>query len=152
MFKITDRPLEQIDLREGLSSDHAGALSSFEGRVRKQNEGKIVSFLEYEAHEALCQTEAENIFRETYEQFDIISANCFHRVGRLNIGDMAIWVGVIAEHRDESFKACRYIIDQAKRRLPIWKKEHYENGDSGWLACEPFAAKSASRLSIEEYS
>ncbi|HQP11069.1 MAG TPA: molybdenum cofactor biosynthesis protein MoaE, partial [Candidatus Omnitrophota bacterium] len=79
MFKISDKPLEQMDLREGLCSDRAGALNCFEGRVRKENGGKAVSFLEYEAHEALCRTEAENIFREAYQQFDIISANCFHR-------------------------------------------------------------------------
>jgi len=142
MFKISHIPLEKLDLRKGLASDHAGAFSCFEGLVRRNNEGKIVSALEYEAHEVLCQTEAENIFREVYEQFDVISAQCFHRVGRLNVGDMAVWVGVIAGHRDDSFKACRYIIDQVKRRLPIWKKEYYEDGHSGWLACEPMSAQS----------
>jgi molybdopterin synthase catalytic subunit len=148
MFTITDQPLEQLDLRAGLVSERAGAFSSFEGRVRKHNEAKTVEFLEYEAHEALCRNEAENIFKEVYRRFDIVAANCFHRVGRVNIGAMAIWVGVIAEHRDESFQACRYIVDQMKRRLPIWKKEHYENGDSGWLASEPLAEGSAYRTSL----
>jgi molybdopterin synthase catalytic subunit len=143
MFKIVSTPLEHMNLREGLASDSAGAFVCFEGRVRQENDGKVVSFLEYEAHEALCLTEAENIFREVYERFDVISANCFHRVGRLNIGELAVWIGVIAAHRDESFRACRYLIDQVKLRLPIWKKEHYENGDSGWLAAEPSVAKTA---------
>ena len=142
MFQISHTPLEDLDLRKHLTSEHAGAFSSFEGCVRNSNEGKIVSALEYEAHEALCQAEAENIFREVYEQFDVLSAQCFHRVGRLNVGEMAVWVGVIAGHREDSFKACRYIIDQVKRRLPIWKKEYYADGHSGWLACEPMSAQS----------
>jgi len=57
---------------------------------------------------------------------------------------MAVWVGVTAAHRDDSFKACRYIIDQIKIRLPIWKKEYYEQGDSGWVACEACASHSVS--------
>ncbi len=141
MFEITHTPLEKLNLRKGLVSDHAGAFNSFEGWVRKHNKGKIVASLEYEAHEALCRSEAENILQEVYQQFDVIAVHCFHRVGRLEVGEMAIWIGVIASHRDESFKACRYIIDQVKRRLPIWKKEYYESGDSGWVACESCAAQ-----------
>lgn len=136
MFKLSSIPLEKINLREGLVSESAGAFVCFEGWVRNHNEGKKVSALEYEAYESLCQKEAQKIFQEVHEKFDVIAARCFHRAGRLEIGDMAVWIGVITAHRDESFKACRYIIDEIKFRLPIWKKEHYENGDSGWVACE----------------
>ena len=59
---------------------------------------------------------------------------------RLAVGELAVWVGVSAAHRDEAFRACRYIIDEVKHRLPIWKKEHYLNGDSGWVNCERCAA------------
>ena len=62
--------------------------------------------------------------------------------GTLELGDGAVWVGVVSKHRDEAFKACRYIIDELKHRLPIWKKEHYANGDSGWVNCERCAAAS----------
>ena len=65
------------------------------------------------------------------EKFPHLQACCVHRSGLLEIGDCAVWVGVAAPHRDEAFKACRYIIDQIKLRLPIWKKEHYVDGDSG---------------------
>lgn len=126
-----------MDLRDGLNLDGAGAFNCFEGWVRKDNEGKIVSVLEYEAYGPLCEKEAEKIFQEVYAKYDILSANCFHRVGRLIPGEMAVWVGVVAAHRDAGFKACRYIIDQVKFRLPIWKKEYYEDGHSGWLASEP---------------
>ena len=67
-------------------------------------------------------------------------AACVHRVGSLALGDVAVWVGVSAAHRDEAFRACRFIIDEVKHRVPIWKKEHYVNGDSGWVNCERCAA------------
>lgn len=139
MFQIIKAPLEKIDLRKGLSSPRAGAFNAFEGRVRNINEGKNVIALEYEAYESLCDREATKIFEEAYKQFNIIEARCYHREGKLNVGDMAVWVGVIAQHRDDSFKACRYIIDEVKKRLPIWKKEYYDNGESSWVACHACA-------------
>ena len=77
---------------------------------------------------------------EAAERFPIENASCIHRVGELDIGDLAVWVGVSAGHRDEAFKACRYIIDEIKHRVPVWKKEHYEGGDSGWVNCEACAS------------
>jgi molybdopterin synthase catalytic subunit len=67
---------------------------------------------------------------------------CIHRVGSLDLGDMAVWVGVSSAHRAEAFDACRYIIDEVKHRLPIWKKEHYRSGNSGWVNCERCAVES----------
>ena len=74
------------------------------------------------------------------QRFPHLEARCVHRVGLLEIGECAVWVGVAAKHRDEAFRACRYIIDEIKHRLPIWKKEHYVNGDSGWVNCERCAS------------
>ena len=67
-------------------------------------------------------------------------ALCVHRLGDLGFKEVAVWVGVAAPHRDEAFRACRYIIDEVKHRVPIWKKEHYASGDSGWVNCERCAA------------
>jgi molybdopterin synthase catalytic subunit len=67
-------------------------------------------------------------------------ALCIHRVGALGLSDMAVWVGVSSAHRGEAFDACRFIIDEVKHRVPIWKKEHYRSGDSGWVNCERCAA------------
>ena len=114
----------------------AGAFASFEGWVRDHNDGKSVTALEYEAFEPLCVKEAEKIFAEARQKFSIINVRCVHRTGKLNIGDMAVWVGVTAAHRDDAFQACRYIIDEVKHRLPIWKKEYYQSGDSGWVNCD----------------
>jgi adenylyltransferase/sulfurtransferase len=73
---------------------------------------------------------------EAAQRFGVTQALCVHRVGDLQLGDIAVWVGVAAAHRDEAFKACRFIIDEVKHRVPIWKKEHYVSGDSGWVNCE----------------
>jgi len=70
----------------------------------------------------------------------VARACCAHRVGTLAIGELAVWVGVSAPHRGEAFDACRYIIDEVKHRVPIWKKEYYQDGDSGWVNCERCAA------------
>jgi len=92
--------------------------------------------LEYEAMSGLAEREGERIIAEACARYGVAHACCVHRVGELGIGEMAVWVGVGARHRDEAFRACRYIIDEVKHRVPIWKKEYYEQGDSGWVNCE----------------
>ena len=139
MFHLSHIPLEQLDLREGFNSSQAGAFCSFEGWVRDHDEeGKKVIGLEYEVFEALCRKEAGEIFKEIKKIFDVLDVKAFHRVGKLKVGEMAVWIGVLAAHRDAAFKACRYLIDEIKNRLPIWKKEHYFNGSSGWIGCSSF--------------
>ena len=73
---------------------------------------------------------------EALDKFGVLHARCVHRSGLLELGECAVWVGVSSGHRDEAFLACRYIIDEVKVRLPIWKKEHYVDGHSGWVNCE----------------
>ncbi len=136
MFAISDNDISVDALREQLMDPGAGGLCVFEGWVRNENEGRTVERLEYEVYEPLAVSEGEKVIAEAREQFPHLQACCVHRSGLLEIGDCAVWVGVAAPHRDEAFKACRYIIDQIKVRLPIWKKEHYLDGDTGWVNCE----------------
>lgn len=136
MFKLTTTPLENLNLKKGLDNPRAGALTCFEGIVRNHNDGRAVRTLEYELMPSLCQTEAEKIIQEAHDQFDIIAVHAAHRHGPIAIGELAVWVGVTSAHRDDAFKACRTIIDEIKVRLPIWKKEHYIDGDSGWVNCQ----------------
>jgi len=136
MFKISSNPIEDLINKNNLYSDQTGAVSCFEGLVRDHNEGKRVRALEYEAYHELCVNEGQKIIEEAGRRFKINKAVCIHRVGKLKIGEMAVWVGVSAPHRDDAFKACRFIIDEIKVRLPIWKKEYYDDGDSGWVNCE----------------
>ena len=140
VFRFSHTPIDTTALHAELANPESGGYTSFEGWVRNHNEGHKVRHLEYEAFEPLAVKEGERIVAEAIKRFGIERAACVHRVGDLAIGDMAVWVGACARHRDEAFRACRYIIDEVKHRVPIWKKEHYENGDSGWVNCERCAA------------
>lgn len=135
-FAFSRDPVDPGAYRSRVSDPVAGAYASFEGWVRNHNDGRPVRELEYEAYEALGTKEGERIVAEAVARFPIARACCVHRLGRLEIGDLAVWVGVTAAHRDAAFAACRYIIDEVKARVPIWKKEHYAEGDSGWINCE----------------
>lgn len=136
MIAITPEAIDTGSLRESLFDPGAGGYAAFEGWVRNENEGQAVLRLEYEVYEPLAIAEGERILAEAGERYPHLKVRCVHRSGLLEIGECAVWVGVAAPHRDEAFKACRYIIDELKVRLPIWKKEHYASGDSGWVNCE----------------
>jgi len=140
VFSFSRGPLEPARWREALADPSCGGYASFEGWVRDHNEGRRVRRLEYEAFEALAIKEGERIVAEAIGRFGVTRAACVHRVGDLALGELAVWVGVSAAHRAEAFAACRYIIDEVKHRVPIWKKEHYTDGDSGWVNCERCAA------------
>jgi molybdopterin synthase catalytic subunit len=135
-FRFSKTALTPEQYRALLADPACGGYASFEGWVRDNNEGKRVLRLEYEAFEELGVKEGERIVAEAMQRFGVRRAACVHRVGELAIGELAVWVGVSAGHRAEAFEACRYIIDEVKHRVPIWKKEHYEDGDSGWVNCE----------------
>ena len=139
-FQFTRSPPATAQLSRRLADPACGGYAAFEGWVRDENEGRRVRRLEYEAFEALALREGERIIGEARTRFGVTRAACVHRLGELDVGELAVWVGVSAPHRDEAFRACRYIIDEVKHRLPIWKKEHYESGDSDWVNCERCAA------------
>jgi len=146
-MRVTGSTIAPDKLRDELLDAAAGAYVGFEGWIRNQNEGQEVLRLEYEVYEPLAIKEGEQVIAEARAKFPILHAQCVHRSGLLEIGECAVWVGVTSAHRDEAFVACRYIIDQVKVRLPIWKKEHYVEGHSGWVNCERCAAHEDSRTS-----
>lgn len=135
MFSISPTPLDPQALKARLADAQAGACVTFEGWVRNRNEGQLVNALEYEAYAELAEKEGRRILDEARSKFDVLDAIAFHRVGLLAIGDLAVWVGVTSGHRDAAFAACRYIIDETKARVPIWKKEHYTTGTTTWINC-----------------
>ena len=120
-FDLTAAPADLAKLREELQHPGSGGFCAFEGWVRNNNEGREVSGLEYEAYTELAIAEGERILAEAAERYGVLAASAVHRVGDLKIGDLAVWIGASAPHRDEAFRACRYIIDEIKHRLPIWK-------------------------------
>lgn len=132
-FRLADAPIDVAHERRALDHAAAGAYAGFEGWVRNHNEGRAVLRLDYQAYSPLAAREGEAILAEAAMRFAIREVRCVHRVGQLAIGDLAVWVGVSADHRDAAFAACRWIIDEVKLRVPIWKNEHYADGESGWL-------------------
>jgi molybdopterin synthase catalytic subunit len=134
-FALQSAPLDSTTLKALVSAPCTGAVVCFEGLVRDHNEGRSVNALTYEAFAPLCQSEAEKIFIEAQQLHPFHQAICHHRIGDLAVGDMAVYVAVSSPHRDEAFKACRYIIDEIKHRLPIWKKETYTDGTTVWVNC-----------------
>jgi molybdopterin synthase catalytic subunit len=129
VFRLMDEPIAPMLLEDA----RAGAHVVFEGRVRNHNDGRVVTRLEYEAYREMAQREGETILEEARKRFETLACACSHRVGTLEIGEIAIRVDVVAAHRGVAFQACEWIVDEVKRRVPIWKKEHYESGDSGWV-------------------
>ncbi len=132
-FSLADAPFDIAPLRARLLRAEAGAYASFEGWVRNHNDGRAALGLRYEAYVALAEAEGAKIVEEALARFAVADAACVHRVGDLAVGDLAVWVGTSAAHRDAAFAACRWIIDEVKARVPIWKHERYAEGDAAWL-------------------
>ncbi|MCF6320124.1 MAG: molybdenum cofactor biosynthesis protein MoaE [Proteobacteria bacterium] len=136
MFKLSENTIDDKQLKQQTLDPSAGGFTCFEGWVRDHNQGKDVQKLAYESYPKLAIKEGNKIIAEAFNKFDIKKAHCTHRVGILEIGDMAVWVGVSAAHRDAAFRACRYILDEVKSRVPIWKNESWTDGESGWVEQE----------------
>ena len=136
-FQISEVAFDIAPLRERLLGHAAGAYASFEGWVRDHNEGRAVTGLAYESYRALAETEGEAILAEAMQRFAIRDAACVHRTGELALGELAVWVGVSAGHRGPAFEACRWIIDEVKSRVPIWKHERYADAPATWLHPDP---------------
>jgi len=139
-FSVSDTPIDVAAARKSVADQHCGALVVFEGWIRDHNEGQEVERLEYEVYRPVAEKEGVKIIDEALARFPISHAMCIHREGLLELGECAVIVCVSSAHRGAAFDACRYIIDEAKTRLPIWKKEHYVSGVSEWVNCEQCAA------------
>lgn len=134
-FSIESHELDLAALRAAMGDVRAGGFVCFEGWVRNTNEGREVVRLEYESFVSLAEKEGNRILDEAMRVFPVFDIRCAHRIGALELGALAVWVGVSSQHRGAAFDACRYVIDEVKSRVPIWKKEHYVDGDSGWINC-----------------
>jgi len=134
-FRLVTIPIDPPAFTRELLDARAGAYVEFQGWVRNHNEGLPVEALDYEAYPALAEKEGARILAEAASRYTLLDAACIHRVGSLRIGELAVWVGVTAAHRSAAFEACRWIIDETKARVPIWKKEHYASGATQWINC-----------------
>lgn len=135
-FEIASQTIDLAAFRASLVDAQCGACVTFEGWVRNHNEGRAVLRLAYEVYETLAVKEGRVILQEAMEKFAISHASAIHRQGELAMSEPAVVVGVASAHRDAAFRACRYIIDEVKQRLPIWKKEYYADGSEEWVNCQ----------------
>lgn len=136
MFEVITIPIDSAAVLSRVEDPSCGGLVVFEGRVRDHHLGRQVLALEYEAYDRLALTEGRRILAEAGERFGIHAAACVHRVGKMEIGDIAVVVAVSSAHRDAAFDACRFVIDELKVRVPIWKRETYADGSVEWTGCE----------------
>lgn len=133
MFAISLEPIDPQSLASAVGGDHCGAVVTFIGIVRaRADDGRPVTGLSYEAQEVAAVQEFNAIAEEARARFGPCDLSIVHRVGILNVGEVAVAVAAAAPHRASAFDACEFAIDQLKLRAPIWKKESYADGTSEW--------------------
>src|SRR5829696_5183788 len=134
LVAVTSAPLDLQALSAELSGSNVGdgAVTSFVGLVREQNQGRRVSFLEYEAYEPLAVRALHRILDEARNSWPSARLGVHHRIGRLELGEASIIIVAASAHRADAFAACRYTIERVKQIVPIWKHEHFDGGDV-WL-------------------
>lgn len=127
--EVTSDPIEPAAVQAHVSAPGCGAIVVFLGTVRDHSEGKFgVTHLEYEAYHGVVEPKLSEIVAEARVKWDVGRVAAVHRVGNLDVGEVSVAVGVGSAHRSEAFEAARYLIDELKRRAPIWKKEHWPGG------------------------
>lgn len=132
-FALVDAAIDAAAWRARLAHASAGGVVVFEGVVRDHHQGVAVAGLEYTAHAGLARRQGERILAEAVARWPLRACAAVHRTGRLGVGDLAVWVGVAADHRQEAFAACAWIIDAIKCRLPVWKREWRPDGSVAWV-------------------
>ena len=143
--KIIDLKKEKIEVNkaeEFISSSKFGASLIFKGTVRDNNENKKVTGITYDSHDAMVIKSFEEIYNEVDQKLKIKDKAVYieHVKGYLDLGEISIIIAVACPHRAEAYELSRYIIEEIKKRSPIWKKEHYENEESEWLKGNPIQA------------
>lgn len=129
---LTHQPIDLAGLIAQVSRADHGAIATFTGAVRDSHAGRKVSALSYSSYESMAEHECAGIVRETEAKWPVRVA-LLHRLGDLAIGDVAVAVSVASAHREDAFVACRWVIDQVKARVPIWKRETYADGTVAWV-------------------
>jgi molybdopterin synthase catalytic subunit len=132
MTCLTRDPIDPAALSALVVTPERGAVATFVGLVRDHQDGQRVERLEYHAYEPMAEAECERILADARARWPV-TVVLAHRVGALAIGDVAIAAAAAGNHRAESFDACRWIVEEVKHRVPIWKQEFYANGEIAWV-------------------
>ncbi|MBI2357523.1 MAG: molybdenum cofactor biosynthesis protein MoaE [Deltaproteobacteria bacterium] len=135
MFRVTDKALNLQELVDYVTDPQAGAIVTFIGTTRNQNEGRQVLSLDYEAYPEMAEKELKRLGQEAGKRWNIQRMAIVHRVGRVEITEPSVIIAVSAAHRDDAFQACRFAIEEIKKTVPIWKKEVFEGGEV-WIGTQ----------------
>lgn len=132
MFEITESAISPEELIQKVTHPNAGAISTFIGTVREMTKGKRTLFLEYQAYKPMAVKQLRQIGEEIKTKWPDAIVAITHRIGKLEISDIAVVIAVSTPHRNDAFEASRYAIERIKEIVPIWKKEQWEDGES-WI-------------------
>ena len=143
MYLIRE-PIDPGEFFERSNDGTSGASVLFLGKVRKFSEGKKVSYLEYEAYEKMAERRIQALIDSTFRSWPLEGVQILHRLGRVNLGEIAVAIDVRSAHRSEAYQASRYLIEEIKHNVPLWKKEYFEDGTSEWGLCGSYAELSRS--------
>ncbi|HEY7316896.1 MAG TPA: molybdenum cofactor biosynthesis protein MoaE [Candidatus Binatia bacterium] len=135
MFRVTDKPIDLQDLIDYVTDPEAGAVATFIGTTRNNNEGRKVIALDYEAYPEMAEKELARLGEEAKKRWQICRMAIVHRVGPVQITEPSVIIAVSAAHREAAFAACRFAIEEIKKTVPIWKKEVYEGGEI-WIGTQ----------------
>ena len=141
---IVDRPIDAASLVAEVSGAKCGAVSLFVGTVRETSDGRSVDAIDYTAYTAMAEAELERILDEAETRFGVTSLVVEHRIGALAIGDASVAIAAAHAHRAPALDSVRYVIDEIKKRVPIWKMEHYSDGTREWV--DPAGARVEARM------
>jgi len=135
MFRVTDKPINLQELVDCVTDPEAGAIATFIGTTRNNNEGRKVIALDYEAYPEMAEKELTRLGEEARRKWQICRMAIVHRVGPVQLTEPSVMIAVSAAHREAAFAACRFAIEEIKRTVPIWKKEVYEGGEI-WIGTQ----------------
>jgi MoaE-MoaD fusion protein len=131
-FRLVEGPLDLGAVISEVEDERAGAIATFQGTVRRQSRGREVIALEYEAYSGMAEKVIAEIAEGVKERYDLCEVAVAHRVGHCEVGEVSVAIAVSAPHRQDALSACRDVIDELKKRVPLWKKEVYEGGEE-WI-------------------
>lgn len=132
-ISITEQSLDVQKASDYVSNSENGAINLFIGVVRNNHQGRSVTGITYDAHETLAESELLTICREAKGTWPETRYYVSHYQGYLDVGGISVLIAVGAPHREDVFESCRYVIEEIKKRVPVWKQEHYTDGKSEWL-------------------
>ena len=130
---VTDAPVRPEEVLRAVGGDEDGAVLLFVGTVRNHADGRPVRGLRYESYEAMAREVLADIAAEAADETGVERLRVVHRVGELTVGEVSVAIAVSSPHREEAYRASRYVIEEIKKRLPVWKKEFYTDGRAGWV-------------------